>query len=58
VRRGALFERHALNPILTVAHVPYAANAVFNSAAAVVDGETVILARVEHLRGISPSRAR
>lgn len=45
--RGALFERHALNPILTVAHVPYAANAVFNPASAVVDGETVILARVE-----------
>lgn len=45
--RRKLFERHAHNPILTVADWPYAANAVFNPAAAVVDGEAVILARVE-----------
>jgi len=53
VRSGELFERHAGNPILTAADWPYPANAVFNPAAAVVDGETVILARVEDLRGIS-----
>ncbi len=53
MRRGELFERHTLNPILTVADLPYAANALFNPAAAVIDGETILLARVEDLRGIS-----
>ncbi len=53
MRRGELFQRHALNPILTAADVPFPANAVFNPAAAACDGETVILARVEDLRGIS-----
>ncbi|MFL5954217.1 MAG: glycosidase [Gaiellaceae bacterium] len=48
-----LFERHARNPILTSADWPYPANAVFNPAAALVDGETILLARVEDLRGIS-----
>lgn len=53
MRNGELFERHALNPILTADDWPYPANAVFNPAAVVADGETVILARVEDLRGIS-----
>jgi predicted GH43/DUF377 family glycosyl hydrolase len=53
VRSGELFKRHAQNPILSAADWPYAANAVFNPAAAVVGGETVVLARVEDLRGIS-----
>jgi predicted GH43/DUF377 family glycosyl hydrolase len=48
-----LFERHPANPILTADDWPYAVNAVFNPAAAVVDGETVLLARVEDRRGIS-----
>ena len=48
-----LFERHAGNPILTADDWPYPVNAVFNPAAAVVDGETVLLARVEDRRGIS-----
>ena len=48
-----LFHRHPGNPILTSERWPYPANAVFNPAAAVVDGETVLLARVEDLRGIS-----
>jgi predicted GH43/DUF377 family glycosyl hydrolase len=48
-----LFERHPGNPILSAGDWPYPVNAVFNPAAAVVDGETVILARVEDLRGIS-----
>jgi predicted GH43/DUF377 family glycosyl hydrolase len=53
VRSGELFERHPQNPILTADDWPYPANAVFNPAAAVVDGETIVLARVEDLRGIS-----
>ncbi len=48
-----LFVRHPANPILTADDWPYPVNAVFNPAAAVVDGETVLLARVEDLRGIS-----
>ena len=48
-----LFERHPSNPILTAADWPYPVNAVFNPAAATVDGMTVLLARVEDRRGIS-----
>jgi predicted GH43/DUF377 family glycosyl hydrolase len=48
-----LFVRHPGNPILTAADWPYTANAVFNPAAALVDGETVLLARVEARTGIS-----
>ena len=48
-----LFVRHPDNPIITVAQLPYLANAVFNPGAAQVDGETVLLLRVEDLRGIS-----
>jgi beta-1,2-mannobiose phosphorylase / 1,2-beta-oligomannan phosphorylase len=48
-----LFRRHPGNPILSPQNWPYPANAVFNAAAASVDGETVLLARVEDLRGIS-----
>jgi predicted GH43/DUF377 family glycosyl hydrolase len=48
-----LFHRHPANPILTADDWPYAANAVFNPAAAEVDGNTVVLARVEGLTGIS-----
>jgi predicted GH43/DUF377 family glycosyl hydrolase len=48
-----LFERHPGNPILTAADWPYPVNAVFNPAAAAVNGETVLLARVEDRRGIS-----
>lgn len=48
-----LFRRHPDNPILTAGDWPTPVNAVFNPAAAFVDGETVILARVEDRRGIS-----
>ena len=48
-----LFERHPGNPILTAADWPYPVNAVFNPAATAVNGETVLLARVEDRRGIS-----
>jgi predicted GH43/DUF377 family glycosyl hydrolase len=50
---GELFQRHPGNPILTASDWPYPVNSVFNPAAAVVDGETLVLARVEDLRGIS-----
>jgi beta-1,2-mannobiose phosphorylase / 1,2-beta-oligomannan phosphorylase len=48
-----LFDRHPANPILTADDWPYAVNAVFNPAAAQLDGTTVLLARVEDLTGIS-----
>jgi predicted GH43/DUF377 family glycosyl hydrolase len=48
-----LFERHPENLILTVGDWPYPVNAVFNPAAAAVNGHTVLLARVEDRRGIS-----
>jgi beta-1,4-mannooligosaccharide/beta-1,4-mannosyl-N-acetylglucosamine phosphorylase len=48
-----LFQRHAGNPILTGEDWPYPVNAVFNPAAATLDGTTVLLARVEDRRGIS-----
>ncbi|HYL40207.1 MAG TPA: hypothetical protein VET90_02765 [Candidatus Binatus sp.] len=52
-RSEALFTRSAANPILTAADVPYPANTVFNPGATRLDGETVLLVRVEDLRGIS-----
>ena len=48
-----LFHRHPDNPILSVEDWPYAANSVFNAAAAIVHGKTVLLVRVEDFRGIS-----
>ena len=48
-----LFGRHAANPILTAADWPGPVNAVFNPAAALVDGITVLIVRVEDRRGIS-----
>ena len=48
-----LFERHPANPILSAEDWPYPVNAVFNPAAATVDGKTVLLVRVEDRRGIS-----
>ncbi len=48
-----LFQRYTGNPILSVDNWPYKANSVFNTAAALVDGKTILLARVEDYRGIS-----
>jgi predicted GH43/DUF377 family glycosyl hydrolase len=48
-----LFRRHPGNPLLTAADWPTAVNVVFNPGAAVVRGETVLLARVEARTGIS-----
>ena len=53
VDAAALFERHAANPIITAGQLPYHANSVFNPGAARVGDDTVLLARVEDLRGIS-----
>jgi predicted GH43/DUF377 family glycosyl hydrolase len=53
VSERELFQRHPGNPILTAEDWPYPVNAVFNAAAAAINGETILLARVEDLRGIS-----
>ena len=47
------FRRAATNPILTSLDVPYPANSVFNPGAARVGNETILLVRVEDLRGVS-----
>jgi predicted GH43/DUF377 family glycosyl hydrolase len=48
-----LFQRSPANPIVTAADVPYPANTVFNPGAARAGDETILLVRVEDLRGIS-----
>jgi predicted GH43/DUF377 family glycosyl hydrolase len=48
-----LFERHPSNPIIQASDLPYPANSVFNPGVAQLDGETLLLLRVEDLRGIS-----
>lgn len=48
-----LFARSPANPLLTAADWPYQITAVFNPAAAIVDGETVLLCRVEDRYGTS-----
>ena len=52
-RPEPLFRRAAANPILSSADVPYPANSVFNPGAVRVGDETILLVRVEDLRGIS-----
>jgi len=47
------FHRYAGNPIITTADLPYPASSVFNAGAALVDGETLLLMRVEDRRGLS-----
>lgn len=50
----ALFRRFEHNPILTAADWPYPANSVFNPGATrLADGTTLLLCRVEDLRGHS-----
>jgi predicted GH43/DUF377 family glycosyl hydrolase len=51
--RQELFERYEGNPILTARDWSSTVNAVFNPAAAQLDGETILLARVEDRSGIS-----
>jgi predicted GH43/DUF377 family glycosyl hydrolase len=48
-----LFARYDDNPILTARDWPYLAHAVFNPGAALVNGETLLLVRVEDMRGFS-----
>ncbi len=48
-----LFSRYAGNPILTRDHWPYEVNGVFNPGAVEMDGQTLLLVRVEDKRGIS-----
>ena len=48
-----LFERYEGNPIMTAENWPYATNAVFNPAAAKLNDETLLLVRVEDMRGFS-----
>lgn len=47
------FKRHQSNPLLTSKDLPYEANTVFNPGVAEVDGEVVLLLRVEDRRGMS-----
>jgi predicted GH43/DUF377 family glycosyl hydrolase len=50
----ALFHRHPKNPLLTAADWPYRINTVFNAGAALLpDGQTILLCRVEDMRGHS-----
>lgn len=51
--RRELFHRYEGNPILTAADWPSTVNAVFNPGVAQLDGETILLARVEDRSGIS-----
>jgi predicted GH43/DUF377 family glycosyl hydrolase len=53
VNEPELFHRHPGNPLLTAGDWPYPVNAVFNPAAAALNAETVLLARVEDRRGIT-----
>jgi predicted GH43/DUF377 family glycosyl hydrolase len=48
-----LFQRSESNPILSPVDVPYSANSVFNAGAAKLDDQTILLLRIEDLRGIS-----
>jgi beta-1,2-mannobiose phosphorylase / 1,2-beta-oligomannan phosphorylase len=51
--KDPLVIRYKKNPILTSHHWPYSVNTVFNAGAAIVDGETLLLVRVEDRRGVS-----
>jgi len=48
-----LFHRYEKNPILSPEQWPYVANATFNPGAAIINGETVLIVRVEDMRGFS-----
>lgn len=48
-----LFTRCPANPLLTAADWPYQVTAVFNPAAAIVGGQTVLVCRVEDRHGVS-----
>lgn len=48
-----VFKRYRGNPIITAADMPYPASSVFNPGAVEIDGETLLLMRVEDRRGMS-----
>ncbi|MFA6666063.1 MAG: glycosidase [Armatimonadota bacterium] len=48
-----LFHRYHANPIITSHDIPYPCNSVFNPGAAIVDGITLLLLRVEDNEGSS-----
>ena len=48
-----LFKRYKGNPIMTPDNWPYPTNAVFNPAAVKLNNETLLLIRVEDMRGFS-----
>ena len=48
-----LFRRHGGNPILTAADWPHTVNAVFNPGVAELDGQTLLIVRVEDRTGLS-----
>jgi predicted GH43/DUF377 family glycosyl hydrolase len=50
---ATLFIRHPGNPLLSPERWPYSINAVMNAGATLVDGETLLLCRVEDRRGFS-----
>ncbi|MCK4851275.1 MAG: glycosidase, partial [Phycisphaerae bacterium] len=52
-QQNDLFNRFEDNPILSPTDWPYPANAVFNPAAICLNGQTLLLARVEDRRGFS-----
>ncbi|WP_245589945.1 glycoside hydrolase family 130 protein [Caldanaerobius polysaccharolyticus] len=50
---SSLFRRYHNNPILTRQKWPYPVNAVFNPGAVEINGETLLMVRVEDMRGYS-----
>ncbi len=52
-RYRELFKRYEANPILTCLDWPYPVNSVFNPGAAMVNGQYLLLVRVEDRRGFS-----
>ncbi len=48
-----LFKRYSKNPIITIKDIPFKANSVFNAGATKYKDETILLMRVEDMRGIS-----
>jgi predicted GH43/DUF377 family glycosyl hydrolase len=48
-----LFSRVKDNPVITAEHFPHTINAVFNPAATIFEGKTLLLLRVEHRTGLS-----